>query len=463
MGFKLFLFAVVVRLVLVMTALSTFVFLIVYPGYHAASLLLGGITIGLIFNLYSSVAKTNSELVRFLDAARYADFGQRFHLGHLGAGFEELGETFTAILDRFREERTEREADLRHLKALIEHVPVPLLSIHDEGTVTIWNNAARRLFANIAVARVSDLKQFSGDFQKAIETTKPGGRTLAPFQIDGVERQLTVAVTQVVVAGKLEKLVSLQDIQSELDVAQISAWQDLVRVLTHEIMNSITPVASLARTAVDVVDDARSKLVRGEDVTAELEDASGAVETVVRRSDGLMRFVSSYRRLTRLPSPQKSRFVIFDLFQNVERLVRDELEAGQISLVLRIEPDGLEMTADRGMIEQILINLIQNAVQALATQGVTNPELHLLARLNRRGHVVIVVADNGPGVPNDVAPKVFVPFYTTKREGSGVGLALTRQVMISHGGHVRLSSRTDEDAIQSLPEAKSGAVFTLTF
>lgn len=456
MAFKRFLLSIIARLVVVMLSLSAFSYLVIVPGYHAASLLMFGVSMGFVLSLYAYVSKTNAELTRFLDAARYSDFGQRFRFSHLGAGFEELGETFGAILDRYKEERTERESELRHLKAMVEHVPVPLITVQADGSIHSHNNAARRLFGTTIVSNLSDLDTFGEAFRAGVQSAEPGARTLVPFMVDGMERRLTLATTQVMVGGRPETLISLQDIQNELDGAQLSAWQDLVRVLTHEIMNSITPVASLARTAVDLVDDAKTKAEGNRDLVEELEDVRGAVETVARRSDGLMSFVTSYRRLTHLPAPKRSIFTVADLFDGVERLAAEDPKVRGVTLEVSVDPSGLELNADRDMVEQMLINMIQNAAQAL--DGSAERRIILSARLSKRGHIVIKVADTGPGIPEEIAAKVFVPFYTTKREGTGVGLALTRQVMIAHGGHARLlkgDERSDEDP--------AGAVFTLTF
>jgi nitrogen fixation/metabolism regulation signal transduction histidine kinase len=394
------------------------------------------------------VSRTNQEVTRFLDAARYADYGQRFNLGKMGAGFAELGDTFTDILERFRENRAQQESELRHLKALVEHVPVPLISIHSDDHVTLWNNAARRLLGTTHVAQLNDLAQFGEDFPEQIRTIQPGERQLISFTIDNMERRLTIAVSQILIAGRTERLISLQDIQSELDGTQLDAWQDLVRVLTHEIMNSITPVASLAKTAVDLVEDVAGKMPSDSELLEELSDVKDAVGTVAHRSDGLMKFVSSYRSLTRLPPPEKQQFPLKELFSDVAKLVLAEWADGGPSLVVNIEPTELDILADRDMVEQILINMLQNSQQAL--EDTSSPRVSLSARLNKRGHVTIEIEDNGPGVSAEIAARVFVPFFTTKRQGSGVGLALTRQVMIAHGGLVSVSNNDTGGAKFSL-------------
>ena len=453
MGFNRFSALLALRLTLILVALLALGYFILTPGYHAATVLLFGLCCGLTWEVFRFVSKTNQEITRFLEAARYADFGQRFNLGRMGAGFEELGETFTEILERFRENRGIQEGELRHLKALLEHVPVPLLSIYEDEHITLWNNTARRLFGHGKVVRLEDLAAYGEDLTEKLKTVQAGERRLVTLKVDEQERRLTLAASQIVIAGRTERLVSLQDIQSELDGIQIEAWQDLVRVLTHEIMNSITPVASLAKTTVDLVEDAASKVEDQSPLHAELEDVRDAVDTVARRSDSLINFVASYRRLTRLPPPEKTTFLLTDLFSAVAHLAAVDWPEKGLTLETNVEPEQLDLHADRGMIEQILINLLQNAQQALVDRTPGNSgTVRMQARLNKRGHVCIEVSDNGPGIPADIRQKIFVPFFTTRRDGSGVGLALARQIMIAHGGAIAVS---DNPA--------GGATFSMNF
>ncbi|WOH39041.1 ATP-binding protein [Thalassotalea fonticola] len=450
MAFKKFSLMIAMRTALIMLTLIFLTFLLTTPGYHAATLLTSLFLIVQCILVFRFITKTNAELARFLDAARYADFSQRFELKELGSGFGELGSAFTDILKRFQAVRTSQEKELRHLKALIEHVPVPLMSVHADSTLTLWNNSARRLFGSNHVTKVEDLAQFGEQFSRHIKSVGAGERRLVTFEVDDMEQQLTILSTQIIIADKQERLLSMQNIQSELDVVQLQAWQDLVRVLTHEIMNSITPVASLSKTAVDLLEDAKSKIIDHPDLVESLVDVSDAVQTVARRSDGLTKFVGSYRRLTRLPPPNKQVVKLRDIFSQVSTLATQQwLEKG-ISFNANIEPSELDINVDKDMIEQLLINLLQNAEQAL--MSVTNPTVTMNASLNKRGHVVIDISDNGAGVPDDIAKKIFVPFFTTKKEGSGVGLALTRQVMVAHGGNVKLER-----------SPLGGALFRLTF
>ncbi len=450
MGFRNFSVLLGLRVFLLVLTLTLLVYLVLEPGYPVLRLLLAGIAALQLAEIVGYIRRTNRELTRFLDAIRYADFSQRFEMQQVGAGFDELGEVFTGIVSRFQALRNQQEETLRHLKALMEHVPVPLLSVYHDGKLELHNNAARRLFGSTRVERLDDMKAFGEDFHRHLKAVAPGERRLAVFQSDGLEQRFTISATEIAIAGEVERLVSLQNIQSELDGVQLQAWQDLVRVLTHEIMNSITPVASLAKTATDLVDDATAKATGHPELIEELGDVKSAVETVARRSDGLMHFVQSYRQLTRLPPPERQSLRVSEVLDNAAQLVATDWEEKGIALDVDAMPATLSLDADPEMLEQVLLNLLKNAEQAL--QGKTSPRVQLKGYLNRNGHVNLEVADNGPGIEPEVAAKIFVPFFTTKREGSGVGLALTRQVMLAHGGTVILGS-----------SESGGARFTLTF
>lgn len=470
MDFKRFSLLIATRTILAMLTLIFLTQAVLHEGYHATVLLLAAILVIQFFEIIRFISKTNAELVRFFDAVRHADFSQRFELKSLGTGFDELGSTFTDILKRIQAVRSNQEAELRHIKAVIEHVPVPLLSIDHNGKITLWNNSVRRLFGTNAVTHIDDMAKFNADFPKKLQGILAGERTLVNITIDDMEHKLIISATEIITATHKETLLSMQDIQSELALAQLQAWQDLVSVLTHEIMNSITPVASLAKTAVDLVQDVQEKTQTlsaiseeipqklAEELSEELDDVLSAVKTVARRSDGLMQFVTSYRRLTRLPSPNKKTMSVAILFDHVTRLAKQNWQESDIELSCSVMPQALDIHVDPDMIEQILLNLLLNAEHALAKvdrpieQRTLAPQIMLNAFLNVRGHVVIEVADNGKGIEDENMTQIFVPFFTTKKEGSGVGLALTRQVMLAHNGKVAVRNNN-----------QGGATFSLTF
>jgi len=439
-----------IRLIIIGVAITASLWLLLQPGMYSAFIIATGIVVIAAAELWWFVSRTNREVARFLDAARYADYSQRFSLDDIGTGFGELGHAFTDILDRIFEQRADREAEVRRLRALIDHIPVPLLTVHGDDRITLQNNSARRLFGASRVTSLGDLRQFGSGFHDAVVDAVPGHRELVSFSVDGADYKLTLATTENVVAGERHRLVSLQDIQSELDTTQAQAWQDLVRVLTHEIMNSITPVPSLAATAGDLVEHVLAKTDAGSQMHEDLCDLRDAVQTVARRSDSLVQFVESYRQITRLAPPEKKRIQVSELFDAVRMLAAAEWPASEKIIKQNVAPPGLDVYADRDLLEPVLLNILRNAWQA--TTSLDQPAIELSGRLNRRGNVTIEIGDNGPGVPDDLARKIFVPFFTTKEKGSGVGLALARQVMTAHGGFIRIGKND-----------VGGARFTLTF
>lgn len=446
MGFKRFSLLIIARTVALMVSLALLILAWLQPGYHAATIVMFMVIIGQFLELVSFVTKTNGELVRFLDAARYADFSQRFELTDMGSGFEELGKAFSEILERLQKVRTENEQELRHIKALMEHVPVPLVSLKAEQQLQLWNNSARRLFGANPVVNLSDLSVFGAHFPKQLAAMSAGDKRLIQISIDGIDHKLSVAATQVTIGSQSELLLSLQDIHNELAFAQLQAWQDLVRVLTHEIMNSITPVSSLAKTAVDLVDDIAKQSSLPLELDEELQDVSDAVKTVARRSDGLMQFVSSYRQLTRLPEPVRRDIALSTFFEQLIPIFNQGWSDKEIQFSCEVTPTSLDLSVDKDMLEQVIINLMKNAEHAIKQGQDKQGKISLSAYINKRGRTVIEVRDNGVGMSQDVVDNAFVPFYTTKRDGSGVGLALTRQVMLAHGGHVVLESEEGEGA-----------------
>ncbi|MCE9574243.1 MAG: PAS domain-containing protein [Deltaproteobacteria bacterium] len=432
------------RLIALTATLCGFAALVTAGGLYAVSAIVLGAAAIQAALLVRDVHRTNRELARLVGAIRFDDFQQSFAMAHLGPSFAELEAAFEELLGKFRATRLEGENQRRYLEALVEHVPVAIVAVHDDGTVALLNSAARRLFDLSASTTVARLIDFGPLFQRDVAQSARGARIVTRMEVDGVQRQLVMSTTQLTVGGAVVKLITLQDIQRELDGTTLSTWHDMARILSHEILNSLTPIASLARTAEGLVAELPAD---GGELRDDLE---AAVSTVARRADGLMRFVRSYRQFTQMPPPTLRAIELRAYLARVEQLLRAELTGKGVALHVTLPAAGLTVVADDALLDQAVINILHNAAHAAA--GGAAPEVWLTAHQSERGRPVIEIADNGPGVDDALGDKIFLPFFTTKADGSGIGLALARQVMLVHQGAITTAARPG-----------GGALFRLSF
>lgn len=441
MGFKNFRLQCLMRVIVLGMTMALFSYLALQTTLYATLLLVGAAIVYQTLALIRYVEITNRQLTRFLQSIEYADLSQTFTGLRLGSSFEVLYTAFADVTNAFRKVRAEREEQYRYLQTVVQHVGVGVVAFQPNGDVELMNTAARRLLRTRT--SIHNLAALTSDNSTLVETfinLKPGDKALVKIG----ELQLALHTTAFKMQDRQLKLVSIQNIQSELEEKEMAAWQDLIRVLTHEIMNSITPIASLASTANDLIAVDRH---RREDTATDADEATDdevmgdiqtALQTIQSRSEGLLHFVDTYRDLMRIPPPEFQIVPIIDLFERVERLLQSQVSEHGITMRVNVEPKSLEVTADPELIEQVLINLMANAIQAL--EGQPEPTIDLRAYLNEQGRVILQVTDNGPGILEDVQEKIFIPFFTTKQEGSGIGLSLSRQIMRLHRGTIRVRS-----------------------
>jgi nitrogen fixation/metabolism regulation signal transduction histidine kinase len=400
-----------------------------------------------IFSLIRYVTKTNRDLTRLLDSIKYSDFSQSFTNNLKGSGFEELHAAFTDVIKEFQSAKIEKEEHFRFLQTIVDHVGIGLIAFNPEGEVELINSAAKKLLKIPRLGNIKDLESVSSRLAQKFLDLSPGGYDLVKLQQGDDLLQLSIYATGFVLRKQQLMLVAMQDIQHELEEEEMKSWQNLIRVLTHEIMNSITPIASLASTAFGLLKDNQA-CEFPETVNEVMVDVRDAVNTIEKRSKGLLTFIENYRELTRIPKPDFKIVPIKDLFERVEQLMKDQLELKSIHFSMQIDPKSLAITADAGLIEQVLINLCKNAVEAV--DGVSHPKIKLKAETDGLGNPVIKVKDNGRGITEEVAEKIFIPFFTTKQQGSGIGLSLSRQIMRQHKGTLRVSSRPNEETVFKL-------------
>ncbi|QXQ05083.1 sensor histidine kinase [Sphingosinicellaceae bacterium] len=406
------------------------------PGLVAARLVAFGIALAALANVWAFVRRTNFEVARFIEAVRFEDFSQAFSTTS-GSGFNALGTALDEAMRDLRNKRAAVSEEARYLSLIIDDTPVPLLTLDDDGVVLLLNKAARRQFDRHDGVRLADFAVYGPELVAALGLP-PGERRLTRVVIDGVAERAVLAMARVERLGGGLTIVSLMPLQSELGAAELAAQTDLVRVLTHEIMNSLTPVTSLARTTSDLVAEAVQR-------DPGLGDALLAVETLASRADGILRFVGSYRQFAQSLTLRRRRFAVAAWAEEIARLARADPAGAKAGLSVEVTPPELVADADPDLLAQVVLNLIRNA--GLAEHG-TQPRrtrFAIIATQDRR--LLIEVSDNGPGIPPERRDDVFLPFYTTRSEGTGVGLSFARQVVVAHGGSANVDVGPDGGAL----------------
>lgn len=389
-----------------------------------------------IYLLIKYIENTNKEISRFFYSIRYSDFTQNFKSKIKGAGFEELNNSFAEVIEEFKKARSEKEENFHYLQIIVQHINIGILAYTLDGNVELINNATKKLLGINSLRHISELNNKSEPLVKTLLEMQAGKKALVKIVDNNELLQLSIFAAEFKLRDKHIILVSLNNIQSELEEKEMEAWQNLIRVLTHEIMNSITPIVSLSSTINNMLENSDNELTE-----EDIHEFKAAVNTIEKRSKGLIHFVDDYRNLNRVPVPQFQIFKISILFERIKNLLQDQLDQKHISLICAVEPENLEIMIDPDLIEQVLINLILNSVNAF--DGIPNPSIKLLGMIDNRGMINIQVIDNGKGIPEDLQEKIFIPFYTTKKEGSGIGLSLSKQIMKAHKGGISVKSQVN--------------------
>jgi len=440
---------IVVRTVALFMTVAAVAWMVANTEWYVTIALGVALTLAETTLLIRFATQGSRELARFLDALSYDDLSQSFAGLTADSTQRDLGTAMERVLTRLRLSRSERDEQAQYLQTLVNHVPVALISIDERGAVKLLNMAARRLF-EAALAQSSPLARYGESFAVGLEALSPGSTAILRMERSSGTLLLKAAVTEIALRGARSRLVSLQNIENEMSAQELEAWQTVIRVMAHEVMNSLTPVSSLAATAHGLVRDVLEQLPPDDPRMGTLTDAREALEAVVRRSEGLLHFVRSHRRLTKPLAARIEVVPVQRLFARIQRLLASDLADRDIHMRTRVEPETLELAMDAELLDQALINLLRNALEAL--RDTPSGQIALSAYREPDGRIAISVADNGPGIPAEQREKIFVPFFTTKRQGSGIGLTLVRQIAAAHGANVDVTET-----------AGGGATFRMRF
>ena len=391
--------------------------------------------IGLIYYTENSL----KEIRRFSESFIDRDYMRKFDESERGKVFKELGDTFNRIIDDFKQIRIEKEEHYRYLLQVNDHVNVGLICFKADGKIDLMNKAAANLVGTPILDRLEHLKNHHASFYELLLGMKSGDKQLFQSTMTEEAKDLAVAANKFKLKEEEYTLVSLQDIRSELDANEMTAWQKLIRVLTHEIMNSVTPVVSLTTAIKLMMEDEEGKPIPLDKLDEEVgNDIYRSVFAIENRGKGLLGFVNAYRDYTNPPQPELETVNLLSLVNENLQVLKASMAEVNISIDKTARED-LLVEADPKLLSQVIINLVKNAAEALAGKEGGSINLNV-QRGDHQGE--IVVADNGPGIPEHLVDEIFVPFFTTKEKGNGIGLSLSKQIMKAHGGD--LSVKTSE-------------------
>jgi len=433
---------VVTRVAILVATIVAFAFVTTGKSNALLMLALLGAILFQVSQLIKNLEQSNENVSSFLDSIRFDDLSSSFKTDSTDPTVKRLHKELNEALAKLRHSRTERDSEYQFFKNIVQHVGIGLLTFKKDGTIPIMNSAAKRLLQVTRADTIEDLRVISEPLVEAFLKLKTGGRELIRVKTGDESVQLSVFAIELTMRGEEVKLISMSNIQSELEEKEMEAWQNLVRVLTHEIMNSVTPISSLAGV---VEEDLKHRIETGPEAILkkdELLDMHLSVQTIAKRSAGLIHFVREFRNLTHIPKPKLATVEVKGLLDEMATLHKKELADAAISCVVSVVPESLKISADKHMIEQVLVNLIKNAIQAFDEQ--VTKIITLSGYANEKGDAVISVKDNGPGIDPEALEKIFIPFFSTKKTGSGIGLSLSRQIMRQHEGSITVRSTVGE-------------------
>jgi len=413
------------RTALLVACVWLFIQALGFPDLRAGRIVAAAVALSALASLWSFIRRTNFQMSRFVESVRFEDYSQRSS-DPSGGGFDVLGDTLDAALKSLQARHMKESAEARYLSAILDDSPSALMAVDSEGRVEMLNKAARQIFRTQPIGSTSDFEKLGPEIAAAVQLP-PGTRKITRLMLDGVPQKAIFASAQVARLDNSVTVLSILPVQSELGALEVAAQAELVRVLTHEIMNSLTPVTSLARSGAEMVAAAAN-------AGAELGDARLATETVARRAEGILRFVESYREFAQTPEVHRRSFKAEPWAEEILRLALSGTADRTVEGRVEVRPKSLALNADPELLAHAVLNLLRNGVRA--TAEAERPKIVLKVQRERNGRFRIDVEDNGTGIPKERREDIFLPFYTTHKGGSGVGLSFARQVALAHGGSI---------------------------
>ena len=417
-------------------------------GLPVYVVLIAPVIIYQLVELYRFQNKAQEELKQFVESVHYRDFSRYFDVKHAPVELQTLREGFNQINTTFKVISKEKETSYQYLQKILELVDTGILSYDLENGAIIWmNESLKRMLQLPYLKTIHSLERRDHQLYKDVISLKPTEGKITTAHLENRSFKILLSATAFQTDGKKFMLLAFQNINEALDETESKAWQKLLSVMTHEIMNSVAPISSLADTLKNRLEKSIPHIDNKDGAVHDLEIG---IETIKRRSESLLKFAETYRNLNKITKLNLKKILVRDLFESLFQLMQPTLDQKNIEMDIVLKDTGLSLEVDTSLIEQVLINLVLNAMEAVKDRA--GARILLSASLSNKQRILLKVSDNGPGISEDIMENIFIPFFSTKKNGSGIGLSLCKQIMMLHKGNIQVHSVPGE-----------GSVFTLQF
>ncbi|NCU04950.1 MAG: HAMP domain-containing histidine kinase [Chitinophagaceae bacterium] len=439
MTFKRYEWRLVIRLLLLFAVLFFAAWLIL-KNYFLYAGFLTPVLAYQFYDLYQLLKKAQDEVKEFAEAIHYRDFSRYFNVKQAPAELQPLREGFNEINSTFKIISREKETQYVYLQKILELVDTGILSYRTDNGEIVWmNESFKRMMGIPYLKTIHSLEKRDELLYKEAIAIKTGESKLATAATEKTSFKILLSATAFQTGDQTFKLIAFQNVNEALDETEAEAWRKLLSVMTHEIMNSVAPISSLAETLKNRLQQSVEHLQNKE---GSVDDLALGIETIQRRSEGLLKFAETYRNLNKITTLNSKKILVRDLFENLNQLMQPTLEQKKIELDIILKDPAITLIADINLLEQVLINLLVNAIEAVKDKP--EPQIILTASTTSSGKTVIKVSDNGSGMSAEILDKIFIPFFSTRKNGSGIGLSLCKQIMLLHKGNIRVQSKEGE-------------------
>jgi two-component system, NtrC family, nitrogen regulation sensor histidine kinase NtrY len=441
MIFKRYEWRLILRVLALFVTLLTMAFILL-KGLYVYLLLVLPIVIYELVDMIRFNKKAQQEISQFVESVHYRDFSRHFDVGKAPGELKELRKGFNDINSTFKLISREKETQYHYLQKILELVDTGIVSYEQDTGDIIWiNESFKNLLSIPYLKTIQSLAKREPVFYNDIISIKPGDNKLVTITRHQQQIKILVNISIYKIENNLYKLLAFQNVSEALDETESKAWQKLLNIMTHEIMNSVAPISSLAETLKNRL---QSPQIANSIGAAELEDLELGINTIKRRSEGLLKFTESYRNLNKITQLDLEQVLVCNLLENINSLMLPTLEKKQIELDIIIKDLTLAVNIDINLVEQVLINLLINAVEAVKDNE--KPRIVLSAEAQST-KTIIKVSDNGIGMSVELVDKIFIPFFSTRKTGSGIGLSLCKQIMLLHKGNIQVQSAEGKGSV----------------